>query len=112
MTDGMLVWAPLRSTASTTRTSSSTGSSAPAMYPRDTHVGMSSMASSASQPDANSVMPAPSPPAQSPTTTRVKPTDGCSTRQASTSLSSAALLTTYAPRPGHGGVCDALTDDR
>ena len=37
---------------------------------------------------------------------------GCSTRHASTSLSSAALLTMYAPSPGHGGVSDALTDDR
>ena len=39
------------------------------------------------------VMEAPSPPAQSPTTSRVNPTAGCSPRQASTSLSSAALLT-------------------
>ena len=41
----------------------------------------------------NWVMTSPSPPAQSPTITRVKPTSGCSARHASTSLSRAALLT-------------------
>src|SRR4029450_2816903 len=46
-----------------------------------------------SQPVVNSVIDGPSPPAQSPTITRVNPTAGCSARQASTSLSSAALLT-------------------
>ena len=40
----------------------------------------------------NSVMECPSPPAQSPTTTRVKPTSGCSACQASTMVPSAALL--------------------
>ena len=50
-------------------------------------------ASSMSHPRLNSVIDSPSPPAQSPTTTRVKPTLGCSARHASTSLSSAALLT-------------------
>src|SRR3954470_23207478 len=60
----------------------------------------------------NSLCESPSPPPQSPTTTRVKPTVGCSARHASTSLSSAALLTAYAPSPGHGGVSEALTEDR
>src|SRR4029453_16805281 len=64
------------------------------------------------QSSAKCVMASPSPPVQSPTTTRENATAGCSARHASTSLSSAALLTTYAPRPGHGGVSDALTDER
>ena len=46
-----------------------------------------------SQSALNSVMESPSPPAQSPTVTRVNPTCGCSACHASTSLSSAALLT-------------------
>src|SRR3954469_21300783 len=65
-----------------------------------------------SQPVANCDCASPSPPAQSPTTTRVKPTCGYSARHASTSLSSAALLTAYAASPGHGGVSDALTEER
>src|SRR5688572_9153597 len=65
-----------------------------------------------SQPFANPVMASPSPPAQSPTMTRVKPRSGCSARQASIILSRAALLTAYEPRPGQGGVDEALTDDR
>ena len=73
---------------------------------------MSSDESSASQAALNCVIESPSPPGQSPTITRVKPIAGCSTRHASTSLSSAALLTMYAPRPGHGGVSDAETDER
>ena len=67
---------------------------------------------SGSQLFANSVIASPSPPAQSPTTTRVKPMLGCSARHASTILSSAALVTAYTPSPGHGGVSDALTDDK
>src|SRR5882724_10920995 len=104
--------APPRRTASTTFTRCSTSISEPAMYLRATQSGMSAAASSLSQPLANSVIDSPSPPAQSPTTRRVKPTLGCSARHASTSLSRAALLTAYAPSPGHGGVSDALTDDR
>src|SRR6476620_5639901 len=75
-------------------------------------MGKNSSATSVSQPVAKCDCASPSPPPQSPTTTRVNPTCGCSARQASTSLSRAALLTAYAPRPGHGGVSDALTDDR
>src|SRR3954469_13611836 len=73
---------------------------------------MISAASSGSQSLANCDIASPSPPVQSPTTARVNRMWGCSARQASTSLSSAALLTAYAPSPGHGGVIDALTDDR
>ena len=51
------------------------------------------MARSWSQPEENSVIESPSPPAQSPTVTRVNPICGCSACHASTSLSSAALLT-------------------
>src|SRR5262249_58339742 len=84
----------------------------PAVYLRATQSAPSSAASSMSQSLAKPVIESPSPPAQSPTTRRVNPTSGRSARHASTSLSSAALLTAYAPSPGHGGVIDALTDDR
>ena len=86
--------------------------SVPATSPRSTQIACISMKSSGSHSFAKPVNESPSPPAQSPTTHRVNPTDGCSTRHASTSLSSAALLTAYAPSPGHGAVCDALTDER
>jgi hypothetical protein len=60
--------------------------------------------------DGRPVAESPSPPAHSPTTTREKPTLGCSARHASTSLSSAALLTAYAPsRPWW---CQRGTDRR
>ena len=89
-------WSPMgpqRRRVSSTRTSSSTSSSAPAMYSRAIQIDAISVISSWSQPALNPVMESPSPPAQSPTVTRVNPTCGCSARHASTSLSSAALLT-------------------
>ena len=89
----MQALAPVRSTASIVPTSSATSMSEPAMYLRVYHSVTRSAAASRSQPSANSVSDSPSPPEQSPTTTRVKPICGCSARHASTSLSSAALLT-------------------
>ncbi len=55
-------------------------------------MGWNSAARSQSHSLANSVAEGPSPPAQSPTTTRVKPTAGCSVRHDSISRSKAALL--------------------
>ena len=63
------------------------------MYSRASQIGAISVIRSMSQSALNPVMASPSPPAQSPTVTRVNPIWGCSARQASTSLSSAALLT-------------------
>ena len=103
---------PVRSTASIALVRWSTSMSVPVMYFRVYHSMTKDSLASRSHPLANSVSDSPSPPAQSPTTTRVKPILGCSARQASTSLSRAALLTAYDPSPGHGGVSDALTDDR
>jgi hypothetical protein len=59
-------------------------------------------AGNVSQLLGNSVIESPSPLAQSPSTRRVKPTLGCSTRHASTNLSRAALLTADVPRPTKG----------
>ena len=112
VTDGIDALAPWLTTLCTSVTSSSTSMKPPFMRLRCIQTGPSSMARSELQSLANCVIDSPSPPGQSPTVTRVKPSSGCSVRQASTILSSAALLTRYAASPGHGGVSDALTEER
>ena len=107
VTDGMLTPAPLRNTVSTRVARSATSMKPPDMWSRAVQIGMISMARSMSQSLANCDCDSPSPPVQSPTTDRVKPTSGCSMRHASTILSSAALLTSTAARPGHGGSSSA-----
>ena len=91
---------------------SSTGINLPGMQPREAHSGTAFMARSISQPMFIPVWASPSPPAHSPTIRVVKPMSGCSARQASTSRSRAALLTPYAPRPGHGGPKVPASDER
>ncbi len=102
----------MRRMVCTTSTRSSTGINLPGMQPREAHSGTAFMARSMSQPMFIPVAASPSPPGHSPTMKVVKPMSGCSARHASTILSSAALLTPYAPRPGHGGPNVPASEDR
>src|ERR1700730_1636046 len=83
----------------------------PVASPKVAHRSMDSIASGASQSSPNE-FGASLPRSVGPRTSVENRTPGCSPRQLSTRRPSAALLTPYSPRPGHGWDTRPATEDR